>query len=183
MIINNIETTNGTITQLIVENDDNRITNKSYSFFSKSVYLSKNDSPDNYLEVGYNIWGMYVEGEIPKNEVEVLSSEIDNINSSVSNLEEISLDTDFRLMVLEMKIKEATAEEVSVIASLFRMSSNEKSYIIGNNQLYTLLKKRIERKTYATKEDMQYMLDLYFYNNRTTSEQYEELSELLNSQE
>ena len=49
--------------------------------------------------------------------------------------------------------------------------------------MYTLLKKRIERQSYESKEDMQVMLDLYFFNNRITAEQYDELSNLLESQE
>ena len=49
--------------------------------------------------------------------------------------------------------------------------------------MYTLLKRKIERKSYKTKEDMQVMLDLYFFNERITAEQYDELSKVLVSQE
>ena len=49
--------------------------------------------------------------------------------------------------------------------------------------MYTLLKSKITRKSYDSKEDMQVMLDLYFFNNRITAEQYDELSNLLESQE
>ena len=49
--------------------------------------------------------------------------------------------------------------------------------------MYTLLKRKIERKSYNTKEDMQVMLDLYFFNERITAEQYDELSKVLVSQE
>ena len=45
--------------------------------------------------------------------------------------------------------------------------------------LYNLLKKRITNKTYTSIEDMQVMLDLYFFGNRITAEQYEELVNLL----
>ena len=45
--------------------------------------------------------------------------------------------------------------------------------------LYNLLKKRIVNKTYTDKEEMQVMLDLYFFGNRITAEQYEDLTDLL----
>lgn len=49
--------------------------------------------------------------------------------------------------------------------------------------VYVLLKKRIERKTYSDKESMQVMLDKYYFAGRINGEQYDELTELLNSQE
>ena len=55
--------------------------------------------------------------------------------------------------------------------------------MLGGGNVYILLKKKIERKTYNSKEEMQHMLDLYYFNNRITAEQYEELTALLASQE
>lgn len=49
--------------------------------------------------------------------------------------------------------------------------------------IYPLLKSKITRKTYTSKEEMQNMLDLYFFNERITAEQYDELTKLLKSQE
>ena len=49
--------------------------------------------------------------------------------------------------------------------------------------IYPLLKNKITRKTYASKEKMQIMLDLYYSKERITAEQYDELSNLLESQE
>lgn len=48
--------------------------------------------------------------------------------------------------------------------------------------MYMLLKSRITRKTYTSKEDMQEMLDTYYFANRITAEQYAELTALLNEQ-
>lgn len=45
--------------------------------------------------------------------------------------------------------------------------------------MYSLLKKRIEAETYDDKESMQVMLDKYYFANRITAENYEELTELL----
>lgn len=48
--------------------------------------------------------------------------------------------------------------------------------------MYSLLKSRIIRKTYTTKEDMQVMLDRYYFANRITGEEYDELAKLLEDQ-
>lgn len=45
--------------------------------------------------------------------------------------------------------------------------------------IYPLLKKRIERETYPSKESMQQMLDTYYFVGRITDEQYRELSDML----
>lgn len=42
-----------------------KITNSERSFFSDFIYLGKNDSPDNYEEVGREIWKYFVEEENP----------------------------------------------------------------------------------------------------------------------
>ena len=38
--------------------------------------------------------------------------------------------------------------------------------------IYPLLKKRIQRESYSNKEDMQQMLDTYYFVGRITDEQY-----------
>lgn len=45
--------------------------------------------------------------------------------------------------------------------------------------MYSLLKKKIERKNYTSKEQMQEMLDTYYFVERITTEQYQELTVLL----
>lgn len=49
--------------------------------------------------------------------------------------------------------------------------------------VYRLLKNRIERKTYTDPEAMQIMLDKYYFAHRITGDQYDELTELLASQQ
>ena len=49
--------------------------------------------------------------------------------------------------------------------------------------IYELLKKRIKNKTYSVVEEMQEMLDLYFFKNRITKNQYSELSDMLKEAE
>lgn len=58
-----IEDKNGLVRLLADENK--KITNKDRSFFSDFIYLGKNDSPDNYEEVGREIWKHFIEEENP----------------------------------------------------------------------------------------------------------------------
>ena len=43
---------------------------------------------------------------------------------------------------------------------------------------YILCKRVIERKTYSSKDDMQFRLDVFFAGGRLTNEEYTELSDL-----
>ena len=47
---------------------------------------------------------------------------------------------------------------------------------------YKLCKQIITNKTYASKQDMQLKLDVFFANNRITQAEYEELTNQLVSQ-
>lgn len=179
-----IENKNGL---LIIHSEGlNKITNKERSFFSDFIYLGINDKQENYEEVGREIWKHFLTEDNPdinelKTRTDDLDEEIKNTNISVYTLEEVSLDTDFRLMCIEMQL-EFTTMTLTTETSLFLISGNnstEKEVSV----VYSLLKKRIERQTYTSKEDMQVMLDLYYFNNRITADQYDELTKLLLEQE
>ena len=58
-----IDNANGLIRMLADEGK--KITNKDRSFFSDFIYLGKNDSPDNYEEVGREIWKHFIEDPNP----------------------------------------------------------------------------------------------------------------------
>ena len=47
---------------------------------------------------------------------------------------------------------------------------------------YKLCKQIITNKTYASKEEMQAKLDVFFANNRINQDEYEELTNLLAAQ-
>ena len=49
----------------IFADEGKKITNSERSFFSDFIYLGKNDSPDNYEEVGREIWKHFIEEENP----------------------------------------------------------------------------------------------------------------------
>lgn len=69
----------------ILADKDKRITNSSRTIFAEVVYLGKNDSPDNYEEVGREIWKHFVKEENP--DVNELKSRTDDLQSSVSSLQ------------------------------------------------------------------------------------------------
>ena len=95
-----IEDLNG-LTRIVSEGE-NKITNKKREFYSDFVYLGKNDTIDNYEEVPYEIWGLFLD-EIPKNKVEELQQQIAILQEDRSNLKFALLDTDFRLTCMELK--------------------------------------------------------------------------------
>ena len=64
----------------------NKITNEARDFFTETIYLGKNDSPDNYEEVGRDVWKHFVKEENP--DINELKARTEDLQSSVSNLQE-----------------------------------------------------------------------------------------------
>ena len=106
-----VENLNGLI-RLIAEGD-NKITNKNRSFYTDFIYLSKNDKVENYEEVPYEVWGLFLENEIPKNKVEELTAKIKTLEEEKAELEDkllevekehgdYLLDNDLRITMLEL---------------------------------------------------------------------------------
>ena len=106
-----VENLNGLI-RLIAEGD-NKITNKNRSFYTDFIYLSKNDKVENYEEVPYEIWGLFLDDEIPKNKVEELTAKIKTLEEEKAELEDklltvekehgdYLLDNDLRITMLEL---------------------------------------------------------------------------------
>ena len=106
-----IENLNGLIR--IISEGENKITNKKREFYSDFVYLGKNDSIDNYEEVPYEVWGLFLENEIPKNKVEELTNKIKELEEEKAVLEEklntveaeygdYLMDNDLRITKLEL---------------------------------------------------------------------------------
>lgn len=83
--------------------EENMKLTKDRTFFTDEVYLSLYDTPDNYEEVPYEVWGLFLEDEIPKNKVEELQQQIAILQEDRNNLEFVLLDTDFRLTCMELK--------------------------------------------------------------------------------
>ena len=93
----------------ILADEGKKITNKDRAFFSDFIYLGKNDSPDNYEEVGREIWKYFVEEENPdmielRARLEDTTRDIINLREDSINQEECLLDTDFRLVNLELNL-------------------------------------------------------------------------------
>lgn len=65
----------------LVADENNKITNADRTFFSDFIYLGKNDSPDNYEEVGREIWKYYIED--PNPDVVELQAQTKDINETM----------------------------------------------------------------------------------------------------
>ena len=83
--------------------EGNKITDKNRSFFNDFIYVPDNYNPDDYEEVPYEIWGAFLEDEIPENKVKEMEQQIKILQEDRNNLEFILLDTDFRLTCMELK--------------------------------------------------------------------------------
>ena len=93
----------------ILADEGKKITNKKREFFSDFIYLGKNDSVDNYVEVGREIWKHFIEEENPdmielRSRLEDTTRDIINLREDSINQEECLLDTDFRLVNLELNL-------------------------------------------------------------------------------
>lgn len=80
-----------------------KITDKNRTFFNDFIYVPDNYDPNDYEEVPYEVWGLFLEDEIPQNKFDILQEKISDNNLMITNLEELLLDTDFRLMCLEIE--------------------------------------------------------------------------------
>lgn len=66
----------------IVADEGKKMTNANRDFFSDYIYLSKNDSPDNYTEVGREIWKHFIED--PNPDVVELQAQTKDINETMN---------------------------------------------------------------------------------------------------
>ncbi len=66
----------------ILADEGKKITNKDRTFFSDFIYLGKNDSPDNYEEVGREIWKHFIED--PNPDVVELQAQTKDINETMN---------------------------------------------------------------------------------------------------
>ena len=84
--------------------EGNKITDKNRTFFNDFIYVPDNYNPNDYEEVGRKIWKDFIEDN--PTDFDILQEKISDNNSMITNLEELLLDTDFRLMCLEMYIED-----------------------------------------------------------------------------
>ena len=95
--------------RILYASEGMKLTNSDRSFFSDFIYLGKNDSPDNYEEVGREIWKHFIEEENPdmielRSRLEDANRDIIRLREDSINQEECLLDTDFRLVNLELNL-------------------------------------------------------------------------------
>ena len=90
---------NGKIIKILAE-EGKKITNKDRAFFSDFIYLGKNDSPDNYEEVGREIWKHFIKEENP--DIIEMMAQIKDLQDANDELGELLLETDYRLLKLQI---------------------------------------------------------------------------------
>lgn len=73
-------------TRKLIADEGMKLTDSDRSFFSDFIYLGKNDSPDNYEEVGREIWKHFIEEENP--DVRELQNIAKDLQSDVQNLQD-----------------------------------------------------------------------------------------------
>ncbi len=100
-----IEHRNGIVR--LVADENKKITNSEKSFFSDFIYLGKNDLPDNYEEVGREIWKHFIKEENPdiiemQNLIQDLQIETEALKEESVMLGDLLLDTDYRLLQIEL---------------------------------------------------------------------------------
>ena len=95
----------------IIADEEMKLT-KNREFFVDVVYLGVNDKVENYEEVPYEIWGLFLD-EIPKNKVEELTNKIKELEEEKAELKDKLLevekehgdylwDNDLRITMLEL---------------------------------------------------------------------------------
>ena len=111
----------------IVSDENNKLT-KDRTTFSNEIYLSINDSPKNYEEVPYEIWGLFLEDEIPKNKAEELELQIKIIKEQIKEEE-------WEDFISSIPTSDLTLEEIK---NKFILKSKENlSTYLENNPLYS----------------------------------------------
>ena len=78
----------------IIADEGNKITNANRDFFSDYIYLSKNDSQDNYEEVGREIWKYFIED--PNPDIVELQAQTEDINDTMDIMMTALADSDER---------------------------------------------------------------------------------------
>ena len=107
----------------IIADEEKKITNANRDFFSDYIYLSKNDSADNYEEVGREIWKHFITEENPdikemqnqikdlKEEAQTLKEEATRLKNENTLLVELLLENDYRLSQEMSLLKQSNKAE------------------------------------------------------------------------
>ena len=86
--------------RILYASEGMKLTNSERSFFCDFIYLGKNDSLDNYEEVGREIWKHFIEEENP--DIIEMMAQIKDLQDANDELGELLLETDYRLLKLQI---------------------------------------------------------------------------------
>lgn len=169
-----IDNSNGLI--CIYAEGTNKITNSEKSFFSDFIYLGKNDSVDNYVEVPRDIWKYYIdEGKIEY--AEVIHERLQDVEKENVDLLSTTFLLDFRVFDLEYAISEMTG--ISTMALNIENREGRSTMALTP---YEMAKKLILLGEYD-RTQMEFMLGKYLSRGAITKEQYDELIALMDNNE
>ena len=87
-------------TRKLIADEGKKLTNSDRNFFADFIYLCKNDAMDNYEEVPRAIWKHYVEEK--NSDMMELRSQIEDLEYANDELGELLLETDYRLLKLQI---------------------------------------------------------------------------------
>ena len=85
--------------RILYASEGMKLTNSDRSFFSDFIYLGKNDSPDNYEEVGREIWKHFIKEDNP--DIIELTARTEDLQEDVqvlNEMQDMNLETDDMLM-------------------------------------------------------------------------------------
>lgn len=186
----------------ILADENKKITNKDKNLFVECIFLPPDGNVDNYDEVGREIWKHFVEDN--DTDFDILQEKIINNNLMITNLQELLLDTDFKLMRLETENINMLATtfdldfrvfelECLIEDSVYQMSTIESCKLNintkemrGNKTMalsqYEMAKKLILLGEY-NREDMEYKLNRYLNRKIITQTEYDELIALMDASE
>ena len=86
--------------RILYASEGMKLTNSERSFFSDFIYLGKYDTIDNYEEVGREIWKNFILEENP--DMIEMMAQIKNLQDANDELGELLLETDYRLLRLQI---------------------------------------------------------------------------------
>ena len=84
----------------ILADEGKKITDKKRTFFSDFICVAKNGNIYDYEEVGREIWKHFIEEENP--DIIELKARIEDLQDSNDELGELLLDTDYRLLQIQI---------------------------------------------------------------------------------
>ena len=181
---------NGIIRKLQADKDY-KITDDKYSFFSDFIILGKNDIPNKYIEVPYEVWGSFLSNSAPKTKVEEYQETLSILKSDMKFLKKMGYELNCKLHLFivndvnknESSIMTNNKSTGNVLNNIIEDSKNENNddkfinllrdtNLFKDNMVSNLKKAKkyygsdvvslLEKLYFNTVVDNKYMFKIYF---------------------